>query len=383
MKRALNKSLKNFYGIGVACAIALMTSSCESFFDSEGNCDPQNYIKFEYTMHMEYGDAFKEQVKAVNLWIFDNTTGELADHIYTTTEELKATDYLLPIYVKPGEYNFVAWCGDIDNRHFRHNDNISHLTHTSASLFKRGKENEQDSPNLGMATSDENLDLFFHGKLNNAVVPSWEDLHTTDAKNYNFQWDELNKQYKVIHTVPLVRDVNNITLTIQHKSGAMNTDFKRVTMIDNNGSMNYDNSIDESDEHIVFKPWAISVGRLDGESTGSDYDSETRAGVGDPSAQHDFMKVELSTGRLMADHDPKISITDIETGNTMISFPVVNWLLQLRSANYANMGDQEYLDRKNDHELYVILDDDGRGGWTAVSIVINGWHVIDDGDVIL
>lgn len=388
--------------------IALAATSCESFFDYEGDCDPHYYIKFEYDMNMEFADAFKEQVQSVNLWVFDRATGDCVKHIYSPVEDLAAYDYLLPLDVAPGDYNFVAWCGDIDNRHFTHQGaGVSRHEAATCRLTKRQTEAEEGSPNIGMSTSSEDLDLIFHGKLNDATCVTWSQLMAAkdagqftelktgalkfDQFNCSYQWDKLDQQHKVVYTVPLIRDVNNITLTIQHKEGKMNTTYKRITMLDNNGSMLNDNSLDESDETIVYKPWALSVGTLEGESTGSngvgDWFTESvpgsRGGVGDPSAEHDFMKIELSTGRMMANHDTKINIYDIETGNNILSFPVIKWLCQLRSAKYSTMSDQEYLDRKYDHELYVILDDDGRGGWTAISVVINGWHVIENGSVVL
>lgn len=397
-------SFKYLSKLTAVAAIALAGVSCESLYDYEGDCDPHYYIKFEYDMNMEFADAFKEQVECVNLWVFDKQTGDCVKHIYTPVADLEAYNYLLPLDIDPGQYNFVAWCGDIDNRHFTHQGaSVSKHEAATCRLSKRGVEAEEGSPNIGMATSSDDLDLIFHGKLNEATLPTWATLMAAVDESarpggsaYQFipeykcsyMWDELAQQHKVVYTVPLVRDVNNITLTIQHHNGPMNTTFKRVTMIDNNGMMLHDNSVDVSDENIVFKPWALSVGTLAGNSFGDpdgDYLDQTfsRGGAGDPSAEHDFMKVELSTARLMADHDPYITIYDIETGNTVFSFPVVQWLCQLRSAKYSGMSDQEYLDRKYDHELYVILEDDGRGGWTAISVVINGWHIIENGTVVL
>lgn len=399
MKKAIAKSAKLISRFVMAAALAVTFSSCEHLYDYEGDCDPQYYIKFEYDMNMEYADAFKEQVECVNLWVFEKSTGNFVKHIYTPVADLKSTNYLLPLDVDPGEYNFVAWCGDIDNRHFSHNGaNVQQHSQATARLSKRGTENETGNAYFGMSTSDDDLDLLFHGKLNDAVLPTWSELMAAnEAGNMQekfkctYLWDELDQQHKVVYTVPLIRDVNNITLTIQHLAGPMNTDKKRIAMLDNNGSMLHDNSIDETDETIVYKPWSLSVGTLEGESTGSNGEDDwlnktfsySRGGIGDPSAQHDFMKIELSTGRLMADHDTKISVNDIETGVNVITFPVTKWLCQLRSEKYSFMSDQEYLDRKYDHEIYVILEDDGRGGWTAVSVIINGWHVIDNGTVTI
>lgn len=342
--------------------VAMTAASCEKIFDYEGDCDPKYFIKFEYTMHMEKGDAFKEQVKAVDVWIFESETGEFVDHVYSTVADLEQYDYLLPIDVKPGDYNFVAWCGDIDNRHFKVNDDISRHEEATCRLHKRTYEGNQ-------AISKDNLDLLFHGKLDGAVLPDKQGTH--------------------LYTIPLIRDVNNISITLQHVSGDFDTAHKSIFMADNNGLMLHDNSLDESDEEISFRPWSLVSGKLEGGvvTPGNSYDNDEgyygdHDGFPDINGGNgDFMNVELSTARLMADHNPIVTIKDDENGKVMFEIPVVKWLLQLRSKQYKDMDDQEYLDRKNQHELMVFLQDDGKGGWTAVSVVINGWHMIDNGEV--
>lgn len=362
MKRIFNRTVTKFFKLFTIAAVAMTASSCEKIFDYEGDCDPKFFVKFEYTMHMEKGDAFKEQVKAVDLWIFDSETGDYVDHVYSTVADLEQYDYLLPIDVKPGNYNFVAWCGDIDNRHFKVNDNINRHDEATCRLHKRKYEGMQ-------AVSNENLDLLFHGKLNGASLPDEEGTY--------------------IYTVPLIRDVNNISITLQHVSGDFDTTHKSIIMADNNGSMFHDNTVDETDETIHFHPWSLVTGNLEGESQtpGNTYGSDEgfygdHDGFTDVNGGHgNYMNVELSTARLLADHNPLVTIKDDESGKVMFEIPVVKWLLQLRSKQYSGMDDQEYLDRKNQHELMVLLQDDGKGGWTAISVVINGWHMIDNGEI--
>lgn len=356
MKNLFRSIFSNVAKCMAAVAVTAAVTSCNDnsfIFDSEGDCDPHYYVRFEYTMHMEKGDAFKEQVEAVDLFIFDENTGEYVDHIYSTVADM-APGYLLPINVKPGKYKFVAWCGDKDNRHFKINDDIRHHSHATCRLEKRSYEDKQ-------AVSNENLDLLFHGKLENADLPDHEGSY--------------------IYTIPLTRDVNNIKITLQHVSGEFDTEHKDIKMLDQNGSLLYDNMIDTSDEHILYRPWSISTGTLENAFEGAqvkrlyDINDEDNA----DGSTGNFMKIELSTSRLMADHNPVINITDSETGQTIFQIPLIKWILQLRSDRFTEMGDQEYLDRKNEHELMVFLQDDGRGGWTAVSIMINGWHIIDNG----
>lgn len=356
MKNIFNRFSRHFSKLIAIAAVSASFVSCDDSFiyDYEGDCDPHYFIKFEYTMHMEKGDAFKEQVEAVDLWIFNEDNGEFVDHIYTTVADMAATDYLLPIDVKPGNYNFVAWCGDIDNRHFSVSDRIDRREDATCRLSRRLYEGTQ-------ATSKEDLDLLFHGKLDGAVLPDQQGKH--------------------IYTIPLIRDVNNIELTLQHISGEFDTEHIEITMVDNNGFMFHNNLLDENDEDILYRPWSLRQGMLEDASeearirqraTGEDAeDGEVTTA--------NFLNLELSTARLMAAHNPVITIRDTEKDEILFQIPLVKWLLQLKSKRYADMEDQEYLDRKNQHELMVFLQDDGDSGWTAVSVVINGWHIIDNG----
>lgn len=358
MKQLFKSIAKKTFGlIAIAAATTAMTSCKDFIYDYEGDCDPYYFVKFEYTMHMERGDAFKEQVEAVELWVFNSEDGSYVDHYYSTVADLADTDYLLPIHVAPGKYDFVAWCGDIENRHFKVNDLIQHKEHTSCRMHKRDYENSR-------AVSSNNLDLLFHGKLDGAVLPDEQGRH--------------------IYTVPLIRDINNIMLTLQHVSGEFDTEHKLITMVDRNGSLLHDNRIDETDEDLLYKPWSIRTGTLDGSAS---FFKQTRDGDGpiiDDSIPTDgsygnFMNVEFSTSRLVTDHNPQITIADSETGQTVFQIPLMSWIQELKSQKYASMDPQEYLDRQHNYELMVLLQDDGRGGWMAVSVVINGYHVIDNG----
>lgn len=355
--KLFNNITNNISKLIAIAALTITATSCDSsaLFDDQGDCDPKFYVKFEYKMHMEKGDAFKEQVKAVDLWLFDEETGEYKYHFYSTVADFQEINnqLLLPIDVLPGKYDFIAWCGDIDNRHFKTNDVIEHKTHTTTRLHKRRYEGQQ-------AVSDENLDLLFHGKLDNAVLP--------------------NEEGSYIYTIPLTRDVKSINLTLQHQSGEIDTDNIEVTMLDNNGALNHDNSLDESDEFILYRPWSKRVGTLADNNIVSDLSKKVFGDETQQSGRGNFMNVEFTTSRLMDNHTPNITIKRKDTGDVIFQIPVIDWIKQLRSKKYAEMSDQEYLDRKHDHDLLVLLQDDGNGGWMAVSIVINGWHMIDNGE---
>lgn len=372
-------------------ALSVAMTSCNVIYDEEGDCDPHYYVRFVFDMHMEKGDAFKEQVNSVELWVFDRETKELKDHVVESGEALKSGNFMVPINVEPGDYHVVAWCNLKDNRHFKVSDNITHFEHPSVRMERKHHHE------LNKSVSDENLDELFHGIID-ITAPTWADVNNiiyngqqlpSQEERYGTQtvyepvvlWDEAAQEFRVIYTVSLIRDTNNIVLSLEHLSGEFNLEQLGIEMTDNNGTLLHDNKLDESDELITYLPWRTATGTLDqGEMTrGYDINGEDNA---DPRYAN-FVTTELSTSRMTVDHEKMIRIYYKDTDQTVFQIPVNNWISQLRSAKYHDMDLQEYLDREHNFELMVFLQDDGRGGWIAVQVVINGFHIIDNGSADL
>lgn len=357
MTNLFSKYAKRLLSTLAAVVLVLSATSCEGLYEQE-DC-PTNLVRFVFDMNMEYADGFSAQVKSVDLWIFEKSTGKLVRHFHERGSVLQKEGYTmeLPTDIKAGDYTFLVWAGDIDNRHFKVNaDNIEAIEHLTCRMERKYADKGP--------YSDEDLNLLFHGML--------------DAK--------LSDEYGThTYTVYLMKDVNNVSLTLQHLSGQIEPGRLRITMADNNGSMYHHNGLDESDETITFHPWRTVSGTLDQYPDMETFSRASRDGSADDgtSKYADFMHTELTTARLMADHNPILSIYDTETDKTIFQIPVVKWATQLRSARYQNMDDQEYLDRENNYNMMVFLQDNDEGGWIAVSVVINGWHIIDNGDYVM
>lgn len=333
-------------------ALATMTglSSCESFYFDEGDCDPKYYVKFVYDMNMEWADAFSSQVNSVELLVFNPQTGELVDR-YTenNTEALKVAGYRMPVDLKPGTYDFVAWCGLSNNKEnlFSLPSTITEKSHAHCTMSR--------SFDSGKAYQDKQLNPLFHGKLT-ADLPDEQGEHTVQ--------------------VNLTKNTNNITLSMQHISGMKLTkDMFSVTMSEGNGHLDHDNSV-MTDEDIEFRPWDVQSGAVD--ITGSKADDEVDL---------NYFMAEISTSRLMANRDPRINIVDNETGNTVYSIPIVKWATTFRSKQFKDSNndvrtitdDQEYLDRQSDYNVMLYLDNKEEEGWIAAAIFINSWRVVENG----
>lgn len=352
----MNFLRKIFKGVNFRSASMALTgmvaaagfSSCESFYNGEGDCDPHYYVKYVYDMNMEWADAFGSQVNSVELYVFDPETGDLvAQYSEDNASALASNDYLMPIDLKPGNYDFVAWCGLSNNK-----ENLFSLS----SISKKSEAHctLQRSYEGGKAYQKKQLNALFHGKVT-ASLPNTEGDH--------------------IVTVKLIKDTNNITLSMQHVSGqTLTSDMFTVTMAEANGHLGHDNSVMD-DEEIEFRPWSVRSGAVD-------ISPDTKA---DDSDNLNYFMAELSTSRLMADRDPRINIVDNETGNLVYSIPIVKWATTFRSEQYEDANNhvhvitdnQEYLDRQSNFEVMLYLDNKDDNGWHAAAIFINSWRVVE------
>lgn len=374
--------------MGVLATIALGVASCNSsIYDDGYDCDPKYYLRFVFDMNMEFANAFAKQVNSVEVWIFDKETQQLVEHITESGDALKDDSFMVLLNINPGDYHIVTWAGLKDNRHFKVMDEVTHLSHPKVRMERKIDESKRPNAN-------ELLDELFHsiidinapdenemqGIVNGAMKMKTQEVAYGTETIYDpvCYWDENEKIFKIIYTASLIRDTNNIVLSLEHLSGEFNLDQIGIEMTDNNGTMLHDNKIDNSDEVITYTPWRMANGSLEqGVYTKAGFDindSENKDGH-----YADFITSEISTARMTTDHDKVIRIYYKDTDQTVFSIPVNKWIEALRSAKYRDMNMQEFLDRENDFELMVFLQDDGRGGWVAVSVVINGWHIIDNG----
>ena len=81
---------------------------------------------------------------------------------------------------------------------------------------------------------------------------------------------------------------------------------------------------------------------------------------------------QITVGRLMVDQNPRLSITNKDTGETVLSIPLVKYLL-LTAAEGHDMPQQEYLDRQDEYNMTFFMDENMK--WINTSIIINDWVV--------
>lgn len=322
----------------LATVVALMFSSCDSaIYDYEGDCSVNYQVKFRYDMNMKFADAFPNAVKSVKLFAFDQSGTLVAMQEETDASKLSKLDefgnpgYFMPLNVKPGTYDLLAWAGLGNQESFELLGNPTIGTTKKADIQAKMKRVD--------AVVDKDLNPLFHGMTTSVTLPDEPGWHTT--------------------IVPLVKNTNNFRIVLQQLSGE-DVDINKfeLTLTDDNGWMASDNSLVE-DEMLTYKPWHTSTGMA-----GIDYSEsiEVAAGI-----------FELTTGRLMENHRPILSLYNKETGKKVFSIPVIDYALLVKGYYNQSMSNQEYLDRQDEYNMTFFLEGDK---WASASVIINSWRVV-------
>lgn len=294
--------------------------------------EPAYFVKFTYTMNMQYTDGFANAVKYVDLYVFNSAGAFVKKYHEDNGAVLSAPNYRMDVSdLEPGTYDLIAWCGVNNGGSF-----------SVAADLNVSKNSDIDVTMKDVnGTSNENLNPLFHGR-NKTVTYTSEPVEQECV-------------------IDLTKDTNNFNITLQHRAAKpFAKDRFTVELTDNNGHLLYDNSVPGSNPDIVYKPYRTVYGEV-----------ATRADNGN------YLQVEIATSRLMENHDAIITVTDTETGKTVFSFPIIKWALNFRSANHKGMGNQEYLDREDEYNVMLWLDDK-EDGWFGAEILIQDWHVVDD-----
>lgn len=318
--------------------LAGLFTSCDSLlYDDEGDCDPYYKVRFVYDMNMKFSDAFPQEVNEVTLYVIDNATGKVVWKKHESGDALKSADYLMDVDVDPGNYSLVAWCGEGHTTHFTVNDSDE-----KENLFCRLTARTQSDDASGYVVKDD-LNRLYHGRLEAQEFPQRQGVH--------------------VYTVPLVKNTNEFHVVLQNLSGEpMNKDKFTFTITDDNGHMNWDNSL-KPDELLTYHAWYT-------ESAGAEIEVpyDTRG-----LQQFSAVVADLTVGRLVAGNKTRLNVYNNDTKEIIFSVPLIDYCLMVKG-HYREMSDQEYLDRQDDYNMVFFLDEGYR--WMDAYIYIASWKVI-------
>ena len=345
------KTVKTFarqfsFCLMMAVTLGSAVVSCDSILDEDDvDCSVEYRVKFKYDYNMKYADAFSREVSSVALYAFDDN-GKL---VYQKTEAgdvLAADGYSMAVDMEPGDYHLITWAGLSDEASF----SVPLITQGVSSLEELQCKMDRIYSRAadGSAVVSSKLSSLWHGEVT-------KQSFTRAATQQ-------------VVTVPLVKNTNTIRVILQQMDGVtVDVDKFEFTITDDNGLMNYDNKL-ISDETLTYYPYYRAQG-------GTVAGKSARAEGDGAAAEDDNISVaiaQITVGRLVEENNPKLTITNTETGETVLSIPLVKYLL-LTEAEGHDMTNQEYLDRQDEYNMTFFLDESMK--WINTRIIINDWVV--------
>lgn len=325
------KTVKTFaqqlsFSLMMAMTLGSAIVSCGSILDEEDvDCSVEYRVKFKYDYNMKYADAFSREVGTVTLYAFDDN-GKL---VYQKMEEgdvLGEDGYTMKVDLEPGDYHLITWAGLNNEASFSvplvtaGESSMDELQCKMDRMYSRAED--------GTAIVNSKLSSLWHGEV---TKQSFSRAATSQ-----------------VVTVPLVKNTNSIRIILQQMDGVtVDVDNFEFTITDDNGLMNYDNKL-LKDETLTYYPYY----RVQGST--------------------DMATLILLSSVSPSARAPFVSITNKDTGETVLSIPLVKYLL-LTEAEGHDMTQQEYLDRQDEYNMTFFLDENMK--WINTSIIINDWVV--------
>ena len=331
----------------IALCAGHVFTSCSTIFDYEGDCSYTYNVKFRYDKNMLYADAFAGNVTHVSLYAFDVETGLLAFAAKESGDALKDKDYTMQLELQPGTYDLLAWCGSAvaDNKVIVPEVEVGKTTIEDVDCVI---DRIMGSGHTACITDD--LGQLYHGKTR---------VTLTDDEGEH------------VNELSLTKNTNSIKVILQHLSGeAVDPAQFQISIHDNNGSMNYDNSLNGMDS-ITYHPWYVAAVE-GGVSTETDIKYHvplvTRADKATAAI------AEMTIGRLYAENDPVLHVYNVDTKKTVLKIPLKDYALMIKGHYNRSMSDQDFLDREDQFNLTFFLDE--LGNWVSATVIINSWHLV-------
>ena len=323
--------------LGAACFAALgaaaMSSCSDAIYDDLDPCRIGVELRFVYDYNMEFANAFPSQVDCLTVLFYDSDGRYVATRTVDDRALLSDENWRMTVDLPAGTYSIVAYGG-------MHCDKTSFAFGvTPAEGSNLSDHTVSLRPGLLTSPAGTQLHHLFYGRLETSV-------ETTDT------------QYREV-TVEMMKDTNNLRILLQNLDGTPVVDSEfSYTLTAQNTSMAWDNSLLPT-APVTYMPWARG---------------QAEAGTVDGTNPNILAFAEFSSGRFVNGAPLTLTITSNIDGHTVLSIPLVRYLLLLKSQEFASMGSQEFLDRESRWNMIFFLDSADRH-WIKTTIVINDWVV--------
>lgn len=340
----------------VLIAFLTFTSCLQEEFD---NCPVAGKVLLapRFTMHTQkdsggknYVDLFGETAHKVDFYIFNNN-GILVNHI--SKDGAFQNGYKEDVSSLPaGEYRVITWV------------------------------NNQDATELNL-TPEENVTHFDDFLLSLKEIRSKTIKLKPEALLYGTASFTVKENLERNNEIPveLIRDTHKIKVIIRWRDketkdwcmDSYHADATRIYLNDNNGTLNFNNKIVGKDNWLTYIPKYFT-----GEALHPFQEKDGAATVAT-----EFYTLRLIKG----ESNTKIDLKELQsdtTEKTVSTLELMNYIrdyFELSGQNYT----QEALDRKEEYTIELLFDCSHRPlpeqSWTAVTITMEGWILVDNGIV--
>lgn len=330
----------------VLSAFAVAFAACDSLiYDGEGDCSVHYRLSFRYSKNILNADAFASQVTDVNVAVYDKQ-GNMVCHKTESRQLTTDNDFFIDVDLLPGIYDIVAWC---EGRSIVENAiafDIQGLNPGDAITASGAILPVGGTPALPEVKND--INRLYYGMLTDVEFP--DTYGVVD-----------------IEPIPLTRDTHHITVQLQNMDGKLlDPDAVTFELEGANSVLDWQNTI-VGNKRFNYRPWSVR-------STSADINT---AGIGTRADANNIpsgIQAEFTTGRIMADKPQQMTIRQRGSGETILTFPLVEYLLMVRGYYQQAISDQDYLDRYDDFTLVFFIDEGY--AWLKNRIYINGWRVV-------
>jgi hypothetical protein len=195
-------------------------------------------VAFKFTHHTEDRDRFYDDVKKINLYVFDKN-----NLVYTTTTELSPYEekFNIPLDLPMGNYHIIVWGNALDGQPFR-------ITPTN---FVKG------------VTTLAEARLTLQRKANNLSDTEFEKLFWGEVKA------EIPLYVSRIDTIPLINDTKNVRVVIywdhtgreQSQTEIFNYEDITVNFTGSNAEYTFDN-LPTANNKVVYAPHHTDKGDI-------------------------------------------------------------------------------------------------------------------------
>lgn len=319
-------------------AFAILTS-CSPIFEDMPRCEL--WLEFTFDYNMEYADAFKPQVKSVDVFVFDNNDKFLLTKKANADELTNGNRMLVSNSLEFGNYKVLTIGGLSDK-------------------FRISDLNGQDLV-AGVTTLQQFM--FALQYQSNKVDFNFPHLYFGEVVEANYSPGNTTHS---IYQVKLVRDTNRFNIMLVSMDGTTHTTDIPYTfeiVAPESGAYSWENEPADITSPVTYLPYSLSTGET------SDI----------------IVSAQINTLRLLnrSELDYKIIVRDTETLTEIWSYNLMTLLLYTKPGTRPDdtaLPFQEYLDRQGEWNLiFVVTEKPGGGPFLSIGIQVGGWiHWLHD-----